>query len=64
MKEIYKKLGELLALERQRRGLDLEEIAGELKIPEGTLQAIEQGDPSPLPSELYFKLFAKSYSSA
>jgi len=62
MSEVNKKLGDLLRLERERRGLKLDKIAGELKIPETTLRAIEDGDPSTLPSELYFKLFAKSYA--
>jgi len=62
MSETNKRLGDLLRLERERRGLKLDKIAGELKIPETTLRAIEDGDPSPLPSELYFKLFAKSYA--
>lgn len=62
MSETNKRLGDLLRLERERRGLKLDKISGDLKIPETTLRAIEDGDPSPLPSELYFKLFAKSYA--
>lgn len=62
MSELNKKLGDLLRLERERRGLKLDKISGELKIPEATLRALEDGDPSAMPSELYFKLFAKSYA--
>ena len=62
MSEIHVKFGELLQLERERRGLSLEDLSSELKISEENLQAIEAGDPKALPSEPYYNLFAKSYS--
>ena len=39
-------------------------MAQDLKIAEGHLLAIEAGDVGGVPSELYFKLFARSYSDA
>jgi len=62
MNELHKKFGELLRLERERRGQKLENLAGELKISEENLTSIESGDAAGLPSELYYKLFSKSYA--
>jgi transcriptional regulator with XRE-family HTH domain len=62
MSVVNEKLGDLLRLERERRGFKLDKISAELKIPESNLRAIELGDPTTLPSELYFRLFAKSYA--
>ena len=62
MNEIYKKLGLLLKLERERRHLELEKISQELKISEQHLEAIEDGEPENLPAQLYYNLFAKSYA--
>ena len=62
MSEVYKKLGNLLKLERERQKIELSKISEELKISEENLRSVEEGDLSSLPSELYFKLFAKSYS--
>jgi len=64
MKELYTKIGKLLRLERTRRDIALEDMATDLKISEAHLEAIEDGDATRLPSELYFKLFAKSYAEA
>lgn len=62
MNETYVKFGTLLKLERERRGVKLELISSELKIPVETLQLIEAGRSDALPSELYFRLFSKSYA--
>lgn len=62
MNELYKKLGLLLKLERERKNLDLEKISQELKISEQHLEAIEAGEPEDLPAQLYYNLFAKSYA--
>jgi len=62
MSELHTKFGALLKLERERQGTTLADISVELKIPEDTLLQIEVGDINALPSELYFKLFAKSYA--
>jgi len=60
--DLYTKYGALLRQERESRQLDLEELSEQLKINLEHLEAIEAGDIASLPSELYFALFAKSYS--
>ena len=62
MNELQKKLGELLEIERERRGVALADLSNELKISEDNLASIEAGNVSALPSELYYNLFAKSYA--
>ena len=64
MSEINKKLGVLLKAERERQNISLEDLAEKLKLSEANLRAIEDGDASALPSELYFSLFSKTYSEA
>jgi len=64
MNELYSKIGKLLRIERTRREIQLKDMAVELRMSEANLRAIEDGDASRLPSELYFKLFAKSYAEA
>jgi cytoskeletal protein RodZ len=62
MSELQRKLGKLLEMERRRRGLNLADLSTELKISESNLTSIETGDADALPAELYYQLFAKSYS--
>ncbi len=62
MSEVYKKLGNLLKLERERQNIELGKVSEELKITEANLQSVEDGDETTLPSDLYYKLFAKSYA--
>lgn len=62
MSELQEKFGKLLKLERERKGLSLADLAAELKISEEYLTAIEAGEVQSLPNELYYNLFAKSYS--
>lgn len=62
--EVNKKFGELLKAERERQGINLEDLAEKLKIVASNLKAIEDGDASALPSELYFNLFSKTYSES
>lgn len=64
MNEIYVKLGKLLRLERERKGLRLPDLSESLKISEENLQFIENGESQKLPAELYFKMFSKSYAEA
>lgn len=59
---MYTKIGKLLQMERVRQQIKLGDMATTLKITEANLQAVEDGDATRLPSELYFKLFAKSYA--
>jgi len=61
MGDLHTKLGELLGIERERRNLDLKDIAEELNITVGNLEALEAGDVDALPTELYYNLFAKTY---
>ncbi|MCK4462304.1 MAG: helix-turn-helix domain-containing protein, partial [candidate division Zixibacteria bacterium] len=64
MSELYVKIGKLLKMERVRQAIELGDLASDLKVSRGNLEAIEDGDIARLPSELYFKLFAKSYAEA
>jgi transcriptional regulator with XRE-family HTH domain len=64
MSDLRKKFGELLKLERERKEIKLEDLAEQLKISQSHLESIESGDIRELPSELYYGLFAKSYSEA
>ena len=64
MKELQKQLGEFLKSERERQEILLGDIAEKLKIAESNLAAIENGDTSSLPSEIYFSLFSKTYAEA
>jgi len=63
MDSVEKKLGKVLRLERERRQLDITELSERLKIPLENLEGIEDGDLSKLPSEVYYNLFARSYST-
>lgn len=62
MGELETKFGELLQLERKRQNMALGDLSTELKISEDYLVSIEKGDAGSLPSELYYKLFAKTYA--
>lgn len=64
MSELHTRIGRLLKTERERQNKSLADMAQDLKIAEGHLLAIEAGDVGGVPSELYFKLFARSYSDA
>ncbi len=64
MGELESKFGELLRLERERRGKRLDEIAEALRIPESSLRAIEAGNVDALPTPIYFNLFAKTYAES
>lgn len=59
---MHTKIGKLLQIERVQQQIELSDLATSLKITEVNLQAVEDGDATRLPSELYFKLFAKSYA--
>ena len=63
MGEVERKLGAALQAERERRGIDLPSLSEELKISEAHLEAIERGDKSALPSELYYQLFTRTYAT-
>ena len=56
--------GERLRAAREEKGLSLEELASQTRIPLRHLQSLEQGDWSRLPAPTYTIGFAKSYASA
>jgi cytoskeleton protein RodZ len=57
-------LGELLRCARERRGLTLEQISNETKIPRRHLQALEQDDASAIPVEFYRRAAIRAYARA
>jgi len=56
--------GERLRAAREAKGLSLEELASQTRIPLRHLQSLEEGDWSRLPAPTYTIGFAKSYASA
>lgn len=64
MNEVRVKFGALLKAEREIKGIKLDDLAEQLKISKEYLEAIETGDESALPSELYTNLFTKSYAES
>ncbi len=62
MADIYKKIGDVLAAARKEQDKSFEEVSEATRIATKHLEAIENGDPSGVPSEPYFHLFAKSYA--
>ena len=56
--------GDRLRVAREAKGLSLEELASQTRIPLRHLQSLEQGDWSRLPAPTYTIGFAKSYASA
>ncbi|MCK4574473.1 MAG: helix-turn-helix domain-containing protein [candidate division Zixibacteria bacterium] len=64
LNEVRKKLGELIRLERERQEVGVDEMAERLKMTSAHIEAIETGDASVLPSDVYFELFAKGYAEA
>lgn len=57
-------VGERLRAARDEKGLSLEDIATQTRIPRRHLEAIEAGDWSDLPAPTYTIGFAKSFASA
>jgi cytoskeletal protein RodZ len=55
-------VGEKLRNARERQGLDLARVANETRISQRYLEAIERDDLSTLPSEFFYKSFAKQYA--
>ena len=56
--------GDRLRAAREAKGLSLEELASQTRIPLRHLESLEQGDWSRLPAPTYTIGFAKSYASA
>ncbi len=57
-------VGERLRSAREEKGLSLEDIAAQTRIPRRHLESIETGDWNSLPAPTYTTGFAKSYASA
>lgn len=57
-------VGERLRAAREEKGLSLEEVASQTRIPRRHLEAIESADWERLPAATYTVGFAKSYASA
>src|SRR6185369_2178998 len=57
-------VGERLRAAREEKGLSLEDVAAQTRIPQRHLASIEVGDWDNLPAPTYTVGFAKSYASA
>ena len=57
-------VGQRLRAAREERGLSLEDIAAQTRIPQRHLESIENGEWDNLPAPTYTTGFAKSYASA
>jgi len=57
-------VGERLRIGREEKGLTLEDVASQTRIPRRHLESIETGDWSNLPAATYTMGFAKSYATA
>jgi transcriptional regulator with XRE-family HTH domain len=57
-------IGERLRAARERRGLTLEQVSRETKIPQRHLQAIEQGNLAALPGPFYQRAQTRTYARA
>lgn len=60
---MQKRVGELLAERRQAMGASLTDVEGATLIRAFYIEAIERGDYSAIPGEIYLKLYIKSYAS-
>lgn len=60
---MQKRVGELLAERRQAMGASLTDVEGATLIRSLYIEAIERGDYSAVPGEIYLKLYIKSYAS-
>lgn len=57
-------VGERLRVAREAKGLALEDVAAQTRIPRRHLESLESGDWSSLPAPTYTMGFAKSYAAA
>jgi cytoskeletal protein RodZ len=62
--EIRASVGEQLRAAREEKGLSLEEVAAQTRIPQRHLESLENSDWERLPAPTYTIGFAKSYASA
>lgn len=64
MNPLRQKLGKVLRLERERQQISLSDMASRLRLSDDKLAQLETGKSDAMPSELYYKLFSKSYAEA
>ncbi|MFL6783842.1 MAG: helix-turn-helix domain-containing protein, partial [Sphingomicrobium sp.] len=57
-------VGQRLRAAREEKGLSLEDLAAQTRIPQRHLESIERADWEALPAPTYTTGFAKSYASA
>ncbi len=55
-------LGEWLRHKREEMGVELEEVAHDIKVPKSFLQGLEEGNNSKLPADVYVQGFVKNYA--
>ena len=55
-------LGQILRRERERRGLSIEELAGQTRINPAYFRAIEAGDRKSLPGGFFYRSFIRQYA--
>lgn len=56
------KLGEILRVQREKRGITLDQAAGDTRIREKFLKALEDGDYMSLPGAVFTKGFLRNYA--
>lgn len=59
---IFEELGPLLRVEREKKGLSIDDVALYLKISGRVILALEEGDESDLPHNVYVRGFVRSYA--
>lgn len=60
---IYKRIGELLKQERERKNISIEEITKATHIGKKYILAIEEGDISVFAALIYYKGFCRNYAN-
>jgi cytoskeleton protein RodZ len=58
-----KSIGEKLRSEREKQGLSISEVAGQLRISTKYLEAIETGDTDAIPGGFFYRSFVRQYAS-
>lgn len=60
---LFNEIGSTLKHKRELRGIESQDVAKALKIPHTSILAIENGDITQLPHEVYIRTFIKGYAS-
>lgn len=56
-------IGKILREKREEQGISVQQVSDALFLRKSLIEAIEAGDPGPLPHEVYVKGFVKDYAS-